>query len=109
MNELGVQQASRIEELTSNPLQRRILHEAVEMYDIDPHTVRFGDLMNIRRDDSGEIFIEDLNGVVRYYPEEKLTIPTDEYEELVEVSTHNSYAGISPTSILQRRGQYQSS
>lgn len=108
MNELNVQTHSRIEDMTSNPLHRRILQTAAEEYNIDPHVIEFGHMMSMQADDDGNWYIEDLNGVVRYYPEFKLTIPTEDYEELVQVSTHDSYTGINPTSILQMRGKYRS-
>jgi hypothetical protein len=106
MNELAVQTAIQYQTTDQNPLHQRIKEAALAEYDIDPNVISFGPITNVQTNANGHKFIEDLNGVVRYYLGHDLTVPTDNYEELCAFSTHDSYRGINPTSILQRRGKY---
>lgn len=109
MNELAVQTAIQNQTTDQNPLHQRIKESALAEFDIDPNVIAFAPFTTVRTDGNGFKYIEDLNGVVRHYLGHDLTIPTDYYEELCAVSSHDSYRGITPTSILQRRGQYQQS
>lgn len=63
-----------------------------EVDDVSVDMVEFGPVMTLQDDDDGQYYVEDLNGVIRYYIGTGTLVPTAELEESRTVVAQNQHS-----------------
>lgn len=87
---------------TESPLIEKIMRHVKAHPELRPHHVDFPDVLTLSQDDKGH-FVEDLNGVVRWYIGDETLETTESFEEHCAVVNQNQHSATTLEGLIQQK------
>lgn len=84
----------------TRPLSDRLVEAATEHLGIDEKFVNFPEYLDPSPGEDGDLYVTDLNNVVRYNVTTGELSTTRDFEEAVHVADHNQHAATTVESIV---------